>query len=160
MAQKKGMINPNLPHHVCRLRKAFYSLKHAPQAWYNELKKFLLSLTFFISRIDTSLFILIQNHSDIYFLVYVDYLIITGSEPSLIEYIFQELNCKFSIKDLSALSYFCGVEALPTSIGLLLTKKKYVVDQLLKHNMLNSKPVIATPLSVCFPPCPHTMALP
>ena len=42
---------------------------------------------------------------------------------------------------------FCGVEVLPTSTGLLLSQRKYVVDLLGKHNMLSSKPV-PTPLVV------------
>ena len=39
------------------------------------------------------------------------------------------------------LSYFCGVEVLATSTGLLLSQQKYVIDLLSKHNMLSSKPV-------------------
>ena len=45
------------------------------------------------------------------------------------------------------LSYFCGVEALATSIGLLLSQQKYAIDLLTKHNMLGSKPV-STPFVV------------
>ena len=39
------------------------------------------------------------------------------------------------------LSFFCGVEVLATSTGLLLSQHKYVIDLLSKHNMLDSKPV-------------------
>ena len=45
------------------------------------------------------------------------------------------------------LSFFCGVEVLATSTGLLLSQQKYVIDLMRKHNMLNSKP-ISTPLIV------------
>jgi histone deacetylase 1/2 len=43
MAQPRGFIDAQLPHHVCRLRKAIYGLKQAPRAWYNELATFLIS---------------------------------------------------------------------------------------------------------------------
>ena len=82
--------------------------------------------------------------------MYVDDLVITSSEPSLIEHIIQELNCKFSTKDLDSLNYFCGMEALPTLIGLLLMQQKYVVYLLSKHNMLDSK-LVMTPLVVSSP---------
>ena len=39
------------------------------------------------------------------------------------------------------MSYFCGVEVLDSSSGLLLSQKKYVIDLLRKHNMLGSKRV-------------------
>ena len=45
------------------------------------------------------------------------------------------------------LSFFCGVEVLDTSTSLLLSQRKYVIDLLNKHNMLNSKP-ISTSLAV------------
>ncbi|GKV02423.1 hypothetical protein SLEP1_g14860 [Rubroshorea leprosula] len=42
MTQLAGLIDQNLPHHVCKLKKAIYGLKQAPRAWYTELKQFLL----------------------------------------------------------------------------------------------------------------------
>ena len=39
------------------------------------------------------------------------------------------------------ITFFCGVEVLATSTGLLLSQQKYVIDLLSKHNMLDSKPV-------------------
>ena len=45
------------------------------------------------------------------------------------------------------LSFFCGVEVLATSMGLLLSQQKHVIDLLSKHNMLDSKPK-STPLVV------------
>ena len=100
-----------------------------------------LSLGFVTSRADLSLFV--YSHSDalLYFLVYVDDLIITSSDPSLVDSIIRQLYSTFSTKDLGALSYICGVEVLATSTGLLLSQQKYVIDLLSKHNMLDSKPI-------------------
>ena len=83
----------------------------------------------------------------LYFLVYVDDFIITGSDPSLVDNIIRQLDSKFSTKDLRMLSFFCGVEVLTTSMGLLLSQHKNVIDFLSKHNMLESNPV-STPLAV------------
>ena len=51
----------------------------------------------------------------------------------------RRLESKFSTKDIGPLSYFCGVEVLAISSGLLLSQQKYVIDLLSKHNMLSSK---------------------
>ena len=150
MAQPQGMRDPDFPNHVCCLQKAIYGLKQAPRAWYNELRAFLLSLGFHTSQSDTSLFVLTRGSSVTYFLVYVDDLLITGSDPKVVVAIIRQLDATFSTKDLGLLSFFCGVEVLPTRDGILLSQHKYVVDLLRKHNMLDSKPV-STPLAVGSP---------
>ena len=84
MAQQQVMRHAEYPHHVYRLHKAIYGLKQAPQAWYQELCTFLLSLGFVTSRIDSSLFVYSNDTTFIYFLVCVDDMIIRGSDPSLV----------------------------------------------------------------------------
>ena len=138
------MHNLEYPH-VCRLHKVISGLKQAPRAWYQELHTFLLSLGFVTSQADSSLFVYSCDSGRIYFLVYVDDMIIIGSDPSLVDTNIRQLDSTFSTKDLRPLSYFCGVEVLAT--GLLLSQQKYVIDLLSKHNMLDSK-LISTPLAV------------
>ena len=52
----------------------------------------------------------------------------------------------FSLKDLSPLAYFLGVEAIHTSSDLFLSQYKYIHDLLEKHNMLGANDV-SIPLS-------------
>ena len=66
-------------------------------------------LGFVISRANSSLFVYSHNTVLLYFLVYVGDLIITGSDPSLVDNIIQQHDSKLSTKDLGVLSYFCGV---------------------------------------------------
>ena len=141
------MRNADYPHYVCRLQKAIYGLKQAPHDWYQVLCTFLLGLGFVTSHIDSSLFVYSRGNALIYFLVYVDDLIIIGNDPSLIDNIIQQLDFKFSTKDLGVLSFFCGVEVLATLTSLLLSQQNYVIDLLSKHNILDSKPV-STPLTL------------
>ena len=141
------MRNADYLHHVCHLHEAIYGLKQAPRAWYQELRIFLLSLGFVASLVDSSLFVYSHSNAPLYFLVYVDDLIITRNDPSLVDTIIRQLDFKFSTKDLGVLSYFCGIEVLATSTGLLLSQQNYVIDLLSKHNMLGSK-FVSTPLVV------------
>ncbi|PKA62506.1 Retrovirus-related Pol polyprotein from transposon TNT 1-94 [Apostasia shenzhenica] len=84
MQQPQGFIDTDHPKHVCKLRKAIYGLKQAPCAWYNELRQFLLHSGFINSTADTSLFIFNQNEVTLYLLVYVDDIIITGSDSTAV----------------------------------------------------------------------------
>ncbi|GJW04738.1 retrovirus-related pol polyprotein from transposon TNT 1-94 [Tanacetum coccineum] len=46
VSQPEGFVDPDRSHHVYRLKKALYGLKHAPRAWYDTLSKFLLGQGF------------------------------------------------------------------------------------------------------------------
>ncbi|GLT82336.1 hypothetical protein SLE2022_007230 [Rubroshorea leprosula] len=60
------------------------------------------------------------------------------------------MGTRFSLKDLGPLSFFLGVEAIPTSAGLLLSQHQYIINLLHKYNMHEAKPV-TTPLVVSPP---------
>ncbi|GKV29651.1 hypothetical protein SLEP1_g38555 [Rubroshorea leprosula] len=146
MKQPAGFVDHNFPDHVCRLRKSIYGLKQAPRAWFQELKDFILSQGFTHSQSDTSLFIYHKASTWIYFLVYVDDIIITGSDSTAIHSLVRVMGDRFSIKDLGHLNFFLGVEAIPTSGGLFLSQHRYISDLLHRFHMQDAKPV-STPLT-------------
>lgn len=146
VTQPPGFIDRDHPHHVCCLRKALCGLKQAPRAWYQELGQYLLIQGFINSTSDASLFIRNTGRDITYILVYVDDMIVTGSNYGLISSIIANLAQRFSLKDLGELSYFMGIEATRTSKRLHLMQKKYVIDLLTRTNMLQARPV-STPMS-------------
>ncbi|KAM1382347.1 hypothetical protein ACFX2F_034822 [Malus domestica] len=146
MVQPPGFVDSNHPSHVCKLRKALYGLKQVPRAWYKELHSFLLSHGFVNAISDASLFLLKNGTAVIYFLVYVDDLLITGNDSSLVAKFIQLLATRFSVKDLGSLHYFLGVEVLPTATGLFLSQHKYIHDLLVTAKMDGAK-AVSTPLS-------------
>jgi hypothetical protein len=146
MSQPPGFKDQSKPNHVCRLRKAIYRLKQAPQAWYSTLKDALIHLGFHNSKADSSLFIYRSGSLICYLLVYVDELVLTGNDSSFVQSIIQQFGAKFSLKDKGNLHYFLGVEVIPTRAGLFLSQHKYVRDLLSKTKMVGAKDV-STPLS-------------
>ena len=54
MEQPPGFLDPDRPHHVCRLKKAIYGFKQALRTWYMELKNFLTQIGFVNSFADAS----------------------------------------------------------------------------------------------------------
>ncbi|CAA7058393.1 unnamed protein product [Microthlaspi erraticum] len=124
MDQPPGFVDADRRSYVCRLNKAVYGLKQAPRAWYTELSSFLISLGFVNSLADSSLFILKTGTHFIYLLVYVDDILVTGSNKDHIHRILQLLADRFSIKDPEDLNYFLGLEAKRTAAGLHLSQRK------------------------------------
>lgn len=84
MEQPPSFINPQFLKQVCKLSKALYCLKQAPRAWFQRLSTFLTTDDFTCSLADTSLFIYAQNSCIMYLLFYVDDLILTGNNESII----------------------------------------------------------------------------
>ena len=80
-----------------------------------------------------------------FLLVYVDDIIITGSNEDELQHLIKLLNQEFSLKDLGPLSYFLGVEVHKTSSGLHLSQTRYVTDLLIRSKMMDSKP-LPTPM--------------
>ncbi|KAJ9553096.1 hypothetical protein OSB04_017141 [Centaurea solstitialis] len=156
MDQPSGFINPSFPNHVCKLNKAIYSLCQASRDWYDELKSYLISLSFKATISDPSLFFLNTHSSLILVLVYVDDIIVIDPSPILgvatLNYHgfqFQHVSTffiwfrfqQFSLKDLGSLYYFLGVEVVPCHHGIILSQRKYILDILHKANMRDCKPI-------------------
>lgn len=121
MAQVMGFVDKEKLDHVCKLRKAIYGLKQAPQAWYLELFEFLVSFGFKKSVADSSLFIYCTCNVTLYFLVYVDDIIITDNNDVFNAAFVRHLADRFSLKGLGPLHHFLGVEVVSTAIGLFLS---------------------------------------
>ncbi|XP_068666532.1 uncharacterized mitochondrial protein AtMg00810-like [Aristolochia californica] len=137
MKQPVGYIDPRLPNHVCKLQKALYGLNQAPRAWFQRFISFLTHLGFHCSR-----------HFDIlYLLLYVDDIIITRNNSSLLDSFASKLHSEFATKDLGSLSYFLGLEVAPIVDELFLSQLKYARDVLARALLLDSKPV-HTPMVV------------
>ena len=80
-------------------------------------------------------------------LLYVDDIIITSNDSSLLDSFARKLNYEFATKDLGSLSYFLGLEATSTTDGLFISQLKYAQDILIRAQLLDSKPV-HTPMIV------------
>ena len=146
MNQPPGFVDSALPSHVCRLHKSLYGLKQALQAWYTRLNDFLLSIGFCAFKVDTSLFIFSVGADICYLLVYVDDILLSGSNSFLLQRFIQLLSSEFKLCDLGSVRYFLGIEVQSTSMGFMLRQHKYILDILTRAGMLSCKP-IDTPIS-------------
>ena len=91
---------------VCKLKKSLYGLKQAPRAWFDKFRSTVISFSFVQSRYDSSLFLCKTAKGIVLLPVYVDDIIITGTDFELISQLQQRLQSSFHMKDLGPLSYF------------------------------------------------------
>jgi len=150
MQQPRGFIHSEFPQHVCKLKKAIYGLRQTPRAWQYSFKAYVLFVGFCTSLSDPSLFIYNKQGVHAFLLVYVDDLLLTGSNARFLHQFMTELSTKFSLKQLGFPHYFLGIEIIPTKYGLLLSQHDYIRELLEKFNMLGAKSV-NTPLCMTTP---------
>ncbi|KAH9671717.1 reverse transcriptase Ty1/copia-type domain-containing protein [Citrus sinensis] len=147
MAQPEGFVNPQKPQHICKLKKAIHGLKQAPRAWFARFRTTMISQWHFQnSKSDNSIFYKRENGHLLLVLVYVDDIIITGSNSTKVQQVIQDIQKTFALKDLGELSYFLGIKVSKLQNGIHLSQAKYIVDILAKHDLASCSPV-PTPMS-------------
>ncbi|KAL0745858.1 hypothetical protein Bca101_101627 [Brassica carinata] len=145
MLPPPGLEHLVKPGNVLRLKKAIYGLKQSPRAWYRKLSTTLNGRGFRKSELDHTLFTLVTPSGIIVILVYVDDLIITGSDKAGIKATKEFLKSVFDIKDLGEMKYFLGIEICRSKEGLFMSQRKYTMDMLKETDVLGGK-VAKTPL--------------
>ncbi|WJX39555.1 DNA helicase [Trifolium repens] len=131
---------------VFKLKKALYGLKQAPRAWNKRIDSFLIDLKFTRCTTEHGVYVKGSNHEEMIILcLYVDDLLITGSNKAVLEKFKTDIMKEFEMTDLGELSYFLGMEFAKTSRGCFLHQKKYVADILKRFHMSNCNPTI-TPM--------------
>ncbi|XP_070007884.1 uncharacterized mitochondrial protein AtMg00810-like [Nicotiana sylvestris] len=78
--------------------------------------------------------------STILLVVYVDGIVITGSDYVGISSLKSFLHTRFHRKDLGQLKYFLGVEVNRSKKRILLSQTKYILDLLVESRKLATKP--------------------
>ena len=145
MNMPPGIPNPH--HKVCKLKKSLYGLKQASRQWYAKLLAELLLQGFQQSKADHSLFIKKSGINIIIATVYVDDILLTGTDALGINDLKKHLDTIFSIKDLGKLSYFIGMEVTYTNQGIILSQKKFT-KELLQNCGFDLHTVAATPFPI------------
>ncbi|RVW70040.1 Retrovirus-related Pol polyprotein from transposon RE2 [Vitis vinifera] len=140
MEQPPGFVAQGESGLVCRLRRSLYGLKQSPRAWFSRFSSVVQEFGMLRSTADHSVF---YHHNSlgqcIYLVVYVDDIVITGSDQDGIQKLKQHLFTHFQTKDLGKLKYFLGIEIAQSSSGVVLSQRKYALDILEETGMLDCK---------------------
>ncbi|GMP62936.1 LOW QUALITY PROTEIN: hypothetical protein CsSME_00024846 [Camellia sinensis var. sinensis] len=107
--QLEGFVMQGHEDKVYLLKKTLYGLKQAPRAWYSRIDSHLLSLGFVKSLSEFTLYV--KEATDLIIVpVYVDDLLIIGSNEELVKEFKAEMLMVFEMTDLGLMSYFLGME--------------------------------------------------
>jgi len=130
---------------VCKLKRSLYGLKQAPRALYEKLENELTQWGFSHLSTDHSVFIKGTGDKRVIVAVYVDDIIITGSQVQGIMKVKAAFKQAFKMEDFGIVSSLLGMEVFHSDQGVQLSQKTYAELILERFNMSDCKP-ISTPL--------------
>ncbi|KAK9063841.1 hypothetical protein SSX86_017713 [Deinandra increscens subsp. villosa] len=137
--QPPGFVAQGESGKVCRLKKSLYGLKQSPRAWFGKFNKVVTEFGLRRSSYDHSVFFASSAAGCILLVVYVDDIVITGSDRDGIQKLKSFLGNKFQTKDLGTLKYFLGIEVSRNRKGIYLSQRKYCLDVLRDSKMIETK---------------------
>ena len=115
--QPDGFVVTGREHKVLRLKKALYGLHQAPRAWNEKLDKTMKSLSFKKSSSEPAIYLRRNSKSQLVVGVYVDDLIITGTNCEDIKLFKKQMAVVFKMTDLGLLKYYLGIEVRQITQG-------------------------------------------
>ncbi|RVW88410.1 Retrovirus-related Pol polyprotein from transposon TNT 1-94 [Vitis vinifera] len=151
MIQPEGFIVQGQENLVCKLRRSLYGLKQAPRQWYKKFDNFMHRIGFKRCEADHCCYVKSFDNSYIILLLYVDDMLIAGSDIEKINNLKKQLSKQFAMKDLGAAKQILGMRIIRDKANgtLKLSQSEYVKKVLSRFNMNEAKPV-STPLGSHF----------
>jgi hypothetical protein len=117
------------------LKKSLYGLKQAPRYWYAKMDNFIIDNRFSRCHYYPNVYTKKVGSHLIISVLYVDDLILTGSDSKLLNHVKTNLKKKFEMTDLGFFHYFLGLQVLQTNEGIFISQSKYACDLLHRLHM-------------------------
>jgi hypothetical protein len=106
MDQPEGFVADGQENKVCRLLKSLYGLKQAPKQWHEKFDHTLTIAGFAVNKADSCVYYRYGGGEAVILCLYVDDILIFGSNLNVIEEVKKLLLSNFDMKDLEKLMSF------------------------------------------------------
>ncbi|KAK1419234.1 hypothetical protein QVD17_28397 [Tagetes erecta] len=140
VAQPEGFVKKGEEHKVYKLSKSLYGLKQSPRAWNTKLNAILMNLKFHRCSQEQAVYRKIVGTNLTLIGVYVDDLIVTGSDLKSIMEFKHDMAKNFEMSDLGKLTYYLGVEVFQGKDEVCIKQEAYAKKILKEAGMLNCNP--------------------
>ena len=139
MEQPEGFVLQGNEKKVCKLVKSLYGLKQAPKQWHEKFDSVILSHGFKHNNADKCIYFKFTNDFGAIICLYVDDLLIFGTNMQGVDDIKKYLTSQFKMKDLGEVDTILGVKVKKHNGGYSLCQSHYIEKVLLKFNYLKFK---------------------
>nr|GEW31295.1 zinc finger, CCHC-type [Tanacetum cinerariifolium] len=149
MNQPLGFIMPGNKNKVCKLIKSLYGLKHASKQWHQKFNEVVLSNGYLLNQAKKYVYSKFDASSKgVIICLYVDDMLIFGTDQVQVDLTKEFLSSRFSIKDIGEADVILGIRIKHESNGIAISQSHYIQKVLKKFNYYDCTPV-STPLDTC-----------
>ncbi|GJS63771.1 zinc finger, CCHC-type containing protein [Tanacetum coccineum] len=146
MKQPEGFVMPGNEHKVCKLVKSLYGLKQAPKQWHQKFDEVVLSSGFLLNQSDKCVYSKFNSSGEgVIICLYVDDMLIFGTDQNQVDKTKKFLSSKFSMKDMGEADVILGIKIKRENKGIVITQSHYIEKILKKFNREDCSPV-STPM--------------
>nr|GEV20582.1 zinc finger, CCHC-type [Tanacetum cinerariifolium] len=142
MKQPEGFVMPGHESKVCKLKKSLYGLKQAPKQWHQKFDDVVLSNGFSLNQADKCVYSKFDaSGKGVIICLYVDDMLIFGTNQDQVNKTKEFLSSKFDMKDLGAAEVILGIRIKRGNNGIYISQSHYIEKILTKFNFANCSPV-------------------
>ncbi|GJZ46682.1 zinc finger, CCHC-type containing protein [Tanacetum coccineum] len=143
MKQPKGFVMPSNEPKVCKLVKSLYGLKQAPKQWHQKFDEVVLSSGFLLNHSDKYVYRKFDDSGKgVIICLYVDDMLIFGTDQNQVDKTKKFLSSKFSMKDMGEADVI--LEKLKPNTGKPMDQLEYSrAIGCLMYAMTSTRPDIA-----------------
>nr|GEZ79947.1 zinc finger, CCHC-type [Tanacetum cinerariifolium] len=142
MKQPEGFVMPGHETKLCKLKKLLYGLKQAPKQWHQKFDDVVLSNGFSLNKANKCLYSKFEaSGKGVIICLYVDDMLIFGTDQDLVNKTKEFLSSKFDIKDLGEAEMILGIRIKQEKNGISISQSRYIEKILTKFHFANCSPV-------------------
>nr|AAT58810.1 putative polyprotein [Oryza sativa Japonica Group] len=140
MDQPDGFVVEGQEGKVCKLLKSLYGLKQAPKQWHEKFDKTLTSAGFAVNEADKCVYYRHGGGEGVILCLYVDDILIFGTNLEVINEVKSFLSQNFDMKDLGVADVILNIKLIRGENGITLLQSHYVEKILNRFGYIDSKP--------------------
>ena len=126
MDQPEGFVEPRQESKVCKLTKSLYGLKQEPKQWHENFDSCMIENDYKSNECDKCIYSKSWNNLYVIINLYVDDMLILGSNMHVINETKNMLKSHFDMKDLGKANFILGMKITKTCDGIFLDQSHYV----------------------------------
>ena len=139
MDQPDGFVVKGEERKVCKLLKSLYGLKQAPKQWHEKFDRTLTSVGFVVNEADKCVYYRYGGGEGVILCLYVDDILIFGTNMRVIHEVKSFLSKSFDMKDLGEADVILNIKLIKNESGITLTQSHYVEKILSRFGYIDSK---------------------
>ena len=133
MQQPDGFVIDGQERKVCRLIKSLYGLKQAPKQWHDKFNTTLTSIGFVVNEADKCVYYRHGGGEGVILCLYVDDILIFGTNLKVIEEVKSFLSQNFEMKDLGVADVILNIKLLRDNEGGITLLQSHYVEKVLSR---------------------------